>query len=221
VTKVVFPVTTSQTNTFSFRTVASDGTASNATAGVSVKIDKTVPVVSVSTGSYTAGNWTKNDVIFTLENLSGFKFKDVENLELGSDQYCIILPKNHSLAEEKTVNLFQLRSEKFLSLNRHDYPLNYDMYIHLCENAGFFPNISSKYYSNNDIMLMVQAGLGISIMPLSLVRTSKFDIAVILLEEDMLQRKTVLAWKRNNPNPVLPLFLDICKENLSLCKTYD
>lgn len=66
VTQVVF--TASASGDYSFRAVTTDNRTTAATTAVSVKIDKVVPVVSVSTGSYTAGTWTKDNVTFTLSN---------------------------------------------------------------------------------------------------------------------------------------------------------
>ena len=84
----------------------------------------------------------------------------------------------------------------------------YNNIIHLCEVYGFTP--VKIYYSNSsqDTLLMVESGLGFSVLDdncISSVNTAVQSIPIHRGDPLYL----VAVWKKDNFNPVIPLFVNL------------
>ena len=79
-----------------------------------------------------------------------------------SDILVAVMPSYHSLAKEKSVTLKQLCSEDFLFL--HPGSLLYNLCCHECQKAGFMPNIAYTGQRAENIIDLVEKGMGISLL---------------------------------------------------------
>lgn len=79
----------------------------------------------------------------------------------------LVLNKEHHLANEAHVDMSMLKDEDFILFNE-DFYLN-DKIIEAAKNAGFIPNTISKISQWNFIENLLNAHLGVSILPENIV----------------------------------------------------
>ncbi len=91
-----------------------------------------------------------------------FDDPDLERIVMEADDFVAVLPKQHPLANEKNLNLAQLKNDRFMILGPSTNL--YQPVIKLCQKAGFKPKITYEGTRVDLIMQMVQNNLGVSLM---------------------------------------------------------
>jgi DNA-binding transcriptional LysR family regulator len=125
------------------------------------------------------------------------------------DSFSIVLPLEHPINEDNFKNIGQLKDENYI-LFSHDYSsIYYDKIMSICEDRGFTPKISHKSVHALTIFKLVEAGLGIAIIPSSL--KLGYDLKVKFIELKRIPQKTELfaVWKKSNRNPALRKVLEL------------
>jgi LysR family hydrogen peroxide-inducible transcriptional activator len=87
----------------------------------------------------------------------------IEIQELFSEELYLCLPASHPLVRQKKVVAGDLRQEKFI-LMQDGHCLG-EQAQQFCERKGFHPQISCRSAQIGTVLAMVQAGLGISLIP--------------------------------------------------------
>ena len=87
----------------------------------------------------------------------------IEVQQLFSEELFLCLPTGHPLAQRKQVSAANLRNEKFI-LMQDGHCLG-DQTQQFCHNSGFQPEISCRSVQISTVLAMIQAGLGISLIP--------------------------------------------------------
>jgi len=86
---------------------------------------------------------------------------DLERTELRVDEKVAALPPRHPLAEHREVDVARLAGERFIAgcprCRRH--------LVHLCDQAGFMPDIAFATDDYAAAQGMVAAGLGVTLLP--------------------------------------------------------
>ena len=73
----------------------------------------------------------------------------------------------------------------------------------------FTPDITHEANNVHSILQLVEAGLGVSILPLSLKKQYKYlKVSFIELENIPVNTEVVVAYKQTNRNPALKWFID-------------
>jgi DNA-binding transcriptional LysR family regulator len=115
----------------------------------------------------------------------------------------VLLPPDHPLAAEPSLGPDDLRDEVLASFPRTSNPPLYDRMLSLLEEAGYtFRGLREAGGSNErDLMLAVADGLGVAIVPFSLVDVSEAGSIVIRrpLEPPVAMPDTVVAWRVDGP----------------------
>ncbi len=94
-----------------------------------------------------------------------------------SDHLVAILPSTHPLAKRSTLRLEELRDENFLLLQPDS--LLYSISTTACQKAGFTPNIAYTGKRAENIMDLVEKGMGVSLLmekPILSLATPKVSI---------------------------------------------
>jgi len=79
------------------------------------------------------------------------------------DQMVIVLPADHRLAGEETVQFRSLRGEQFVAVARHSSVSLHDRFIELCRAAGFSPNVALEVDDPDLLPMAVAAELGVGL----------------------------------------------------------
>jgi DNA-binding transcriptional LysR family regulator len=147
------------------------------------------------------------DIGFTL----AFGIEPVSSLDFQTifqENIAVVMHEDHPMASLKTVDLAALASEPFVVLNRRESPQGYQQTLQICSNHGFTPKIEHEPRLMQTLLMLVDAGLGISILPLSAQLQASDTLRFISLKEQQRGHELVAAWKKNNTNPSIPLFLN-------------
>ena len=92
-----------------------------------------------------------------------------------------ILPVSHPLAKEKSLTLEQLKNEEFLLLQPGS--VLYTLSKKACQEAGFTPNITYTGKRAENIIDLIEKGMGVSLLmkkPISYLSNPKIAIIDII-----------------------------------------
>ena len=91
------------------------------------------------------------------------KDDEINTTLLFSESIHALLPSNHPLAKQESINLSDLRNEKFVS-----FPEGYVLHkvaLDACKSVGFTPNITSEGEDMDALKGLVAAGIGVTLLP--------------------------------------------------------
>jgi DNA-binding transcriptional LysR family regulator len=140
--------------------------------------------------------------------------KHADNLmrySLAQSSISVILTSSHPLAGEQSVDMLQLSGERMLVQPRKETHLQYSVLTKLCGEAGFKPEISEEYPNTETILMMVQAGAGITVLS-ALAPLSMFPGLVCIPINNSPAVSCDLAWNPGNSNFTIELFVQLAKE---------
>ena len=146
------------------------------------------------------------DVIFTVE--AGLKkFSDICFKKVADNELMIAVPDSHRFAERDSVMVEELKDEHFIMFERSSTPLTVDHVLKMCINHGFSPSV--VYYANDpqSMMLMVSTGKGIAFLSSRLAGKNTPKVRFIKLSNCEVEFNLVLAYRKDNKNPMLLEFL--------------
>ena len=81
--------------------------------------------------------------------------------------------------------------------------------------AGVTPEIGQEAIQMQTIVSLVSAGMGLALVPQSVSNLMRPGVEYRALRDTAPQVETGLAWRRDNPSPVLQGFLDLLRKNTS------
>lgn len=147
------------------------------------------------------------DVGFTLSHRLN-DFPDLIGRSLRTDALCIAINGNHPLASESTIDVSALANEPFVMFTqKEDYLLN-NLTYKVCADYGFTPKIFSQSRDLGSLLFMVEAGLGIMIVPGPVREVAGPELRVIELSHPDRYFDVMVAWNRNNLNASTPIFVN-------------
>jgi DNA-binding transcriptional LysR family regulator len=125
------------------------------------------------------------------------------------DPFMVVMPST----AQKFNNNFKLaefiKERPFIFFNKEYAPHYHDKLVEICHRLGFKPDITHEVNNVHSIVQLVEAGLGVSILPLSLkqqyagLKLSFFELADIPVNTEV-----VLAYKKSNLNGALKWFIE-------------
>jgi DNA-binding transcriptional LysR family regulator len=93
------------------------------------------------------------------------------------ERFYVVLPADHKLRRQRTVDVAALEGEPFVLFSRRMGNLAYDRTMRCCLDAGFQPEIVQEAPQFPTLIRLVAAGLGISLVP-ACVATVAFPGAI-------------------------------------------
>lgn len=122
--------------------------------------------------------------------------------EIGSrvlyrENFVLILPAAHPLAKKRIRDLSVLKNETFI-LPQVATGIGYvEAIFQLCQGYGFKPKVAHESSHSISVLRLVEAGLGISIEPVSSVRGVNMDIKLIELKNESRKAEMSLFWLKD------------------------
>ena len=92
----------------------------------------------------------------------------VEWTSLGTEEYRIVLPRNHPLAKRRLVSAKDLSDEPLILYKRQDQPFLYDALMNVLKSKGKAPRVVNELSSPRTRVLLVHQGMGLTFAPYSL-----------------------------------------------------
>jgi len=121
----------------------------------------------------------------------------------------VVMPDDHPLCARKTIPLAELKNERFVMFPRARGPAYFDQLMSLCGTAGFTPRIVQEA-PQLDIISMVAAGFGVSIMPSSMRNFRRPGLSFRAIVGAP-QVELLIVWRHQNLSPALHKFVDLVR----------
>jgi DNA-binding transcriptional LysR family regulator len=127
---------------------------------------------------------------------------------LYKENFALLLPLNHPLSKRKFNDLSVLKNETFI-LPEVSTGIGYvEAILQICQTYGFKPRVAHESSHSTGVLRLVEAGLGISIEPISSVRGVNMNIKAIELKGLPQKVEMILFWLREREEE-LNRFLNI------------
>ncbi|MGF6227855.1 DNA-binding transcriptional LysR family regulator [Inquilinus ginsengisoli] len=141
----------------------------------------------------------------------GYEAPDVERLPLWQEQIFVALPQDHRLIASETVEWRDLRREHWLVRTFESGAVVYNFLIGRIASDGHFPTTSLHLTSRDNILGLVGAGFGITIVPETLVELAYPGVAFRPIVGEGALLPISAAWLRSNDNPALRRFVRLLR----------
>jgi len=113
----------------------------------------------------------------------------------------VALPAEHPQAKRARVRLTHLAHDPFVLFPRDRGPAFFDQIVAMCRDAGFTPRITQEA-PQLDLVSLVAAGFGVSIVPASLRRLAREGLVMRPLVGAPVSELFV-AWRAGEPSPAV------------------
>jgi transcription regulator len=117
------------------------------------------------------------------------------SVSLYNEELLLVVSNDHHLSDMEKVDLAELKNEEFV-LFHDDYYLK-DQIIENCKRIGFYPKTVANISQISFIANLIQQGIGISIVPESLVRLMGDNVTSIQLENVELSWHLGAIWRKD------------------------
>lgn len=131
------------------------------------------------------------------------------------DSIVSVLPNDHPLANRKGISISELANESFILFNRSETKGYFDLIINYCQNkGGFYPSITQEPNLLQTLFLLVESGLGVSLVPGCVRQLNNPKIQIIDLTEETPTVPLIISY-RKDPSPPTQGFLKTLRIILS------
>ena len=140
--------------------------------------------------------------------------REVRHEVIQHDPMVAVLPMSHRSASSKRLDVKELAGERFVVSAREISPSVFDKVIELCADAGFVPNISNVSTVWSSVILLVQSGEGVSLMPNNRQQLGFRDLAFIPLKPKNAFVELCVCWAAKRDRVLLRSFRDLTREHV-------
>ncbi|GAA3470647.1 LysR family transcriptional regulator [Nonomuraea roseola] len=116
------------------------------------------------------------------------------------------LPADHPLASRTSLPATALAGQPFVMFPRRYGPALHDRITSVARTAGFEPDVVQEAVQMQTIVGLVAAGIGVSIVPESVTRLRRRDVAFRPLSPPVRAVTLDLTWRTGDPNPMVGNF---------------
>lgn len=124
-----------------------------------------------------------------------FHSQELKVQTLFFDPFVVVVPRDENRNETQQELTSFLKSSPFIFFNK-DFAPNYnDKLTEICGRMGFKPEIMHEANNVHSILQLIEAGLGVSILPLSLKQQyARLNISFVELKDIPVNTEVVLAY---------------------------
>jgi DNA-binding transcriptional LysR family regulator len=120
---------------------------------------------------------------------------------IDSEPFVAVLPPRHSLARRSEIDLNEIASEPFVHFPREVAPTLSDQVMKICRDSGFTPVVTQEASEWLTILGLVEAGLGVSLVPSSFRKLSWGRVQYRPLRKVRLRTSISLCYKSESLSP--------------------
>ena len=171
----------------------------------SVQLD----VVQVNGNDYsTALCSVEYDFHFMLRDMLPYN-NNIESFATHTDTLSVVVPENFEAVDD----IMQLKNEAFVLLSEIKFPTLYMETMDVFRTRRFSPEVVGHMDSVKSVLMAVQAGIAISVLPTQLVQsTGVMGVKAIQIPNIDTMLSYCVAWRKNTTNPYAEAFLDTVRE---------
>ena len=153
------------------------------------------------------------DIIFSIRSKNDYP--DIEQIYLRSYPIMAVLYEEHPLAGRPYLTYQDLKEENFIMMQPSNRPKDQmEESLLIYERGGYLPNVVAVEGDQESLLLMISAGMGISILPEYIIRRYQKDAHLRILpmrkQDGTAEALDVeMMWLRENQNPAMEQFLQL------------
>lgn len=154
------------------------------------------------------------NICYENTDLSKFEYKKLASYPL----YAALYP-HHPYARLSSIRRYDLRNENFLLTKFYEDPTATGYLVpEKYADSGFIPKVVGSSPDPETLLIMVAAGMGITILPEHTIHSKEPHSGVVFvpLEGEHEHIDVIGVWKKDNPNPVLHKLIEFIDENESV-----
>ncbi|WP_338875701.1 LysR substrate-binding domain-containing protein [Spirosoma sp. SC4-14] len=121
-----------------------------------------------------------------------------------AENFVVLLPENHPIAVENFTDLSVLAQESFILPPQSEGNGYVESIQALCQQYGFLPHIAYESAYSGTVLRLVEAGMGISIEPISTLRGQNLRIKTIELTNLPQKAEMRLLWLTERTTELAP-----------------
>lgn len=137
----------------------------------------------------------------------------IDSLPFDENEYVVMMPLNHPLAESENLTLGDLRHEKFVFGAGDSWMIFRNQVFAECRARGFLPEISLEATNSDGIFGLVIAGAGIAIYSSAIGNMPRAGIAIRHLVDMPTKLPISAVWERSNSSTELATFLKFLRKH--------
>jgi DNA-binding transcriptional LysR family regulator len=138
--------------------------------------------------------------------------KALQSERLFSENLVVAFPRGHRFRKIARVSWAVLGAEPYVLFSRRRAPAFDALVARACHDAGVTLKVKYEVDHPQTILAVVEAGLGISLVPASLGMLRRPGIAYRRLSPAGPALETVIAWRRDSELPLVQAFLKVARE---------
>lgn len=135
-------------------------------------------------------------------------------LPLQGETFVAAFHCDHPLARKRKIPLSAFNNEPFFLYSPNEARQFYDRITDLFVFSNVTPDFKYQLAQTHTILGLVNAGLGCAIVPASSRTLGLPNVTFMAIEGVNIQAHNFLVYSKDNPNPVLPVFLKALSEAL-------
>lgn len=139
-------------------------------------------------------------------------FPELAREFLRTEPVLVALPKDHPLSRRTGVPLRDLASEPWVMHGRRQNPYAYDQIIAMCHRAGCSPTIVQEAATEQAVIGLVAAGVGVSLVLGCLRDVHAKAVNYRPVIEPEIHIQFAMAWRRDQTPPLVQALLEIASE---------
>lgn len=137
------------------------------------------------------------------------KYPELHQDKVYKDTIVAVLPNDHPLAHKKTISVSELAKEDFIFFDHRETKGYFDFIIKLCkEKGGFYPTIKHEPNLLQTLFLLVESGLGVSLVPACVRHLNNINVQLLDLKGEVPEVPLTITYQ-TNASPVTQAFLKI------------
>jgi len=131
---------------------------------------------------------------------------ELEAHRIETERLVCCVPRHHRLAGRSRVSIAELAGEKVLLFAREFAAHYHDRIVGLLRAADVEPYTPYKVQHWFTVIALIAQGMGISLVPYSLSRSSMADVSYIEIEEPHAEHEVHMIWNREIQNELTDVF---------------
>ena len=131
---------------------------------------------------------------------------ELEVVAIHREPFVVVVPRSHKLAKRRKVRLRELSGQEFVMYERAYAPAFYDLLFGMLRDAGVVPNILQTAGQMPTLISLVDAGMGISVLPASAVRHSVASVVACEIADSIPKSEIGIAINRGNRTAIIENF---------------
>ncbi|HEY0245666.1 MAG TPA: LysR family transcriptional regulator [Mucilaginibacter sp.] len=125
------------------------------------------------------------------------------------DPFVVVVPSSAKSLDTQEELALYIKDSPFIFFNKEFAPHYNHKLVEICGRLGFKPDITHEANNVHSILQLVEAGLGVSILPLSLKRQYAYlQVSFIELDKIPVNTEVILAYKPSNKSAALKWFIE-------------